>query len=333
MILTIHDWRVNHEHFLSSDDQAQSIYEHARKAASDRRFSTPESICDTIYKHGVTGIFIEPESAILSPAEWLEKSNLRNGTAYHHSHLDRKIFYMIATSLAEGVGISSTARIQAVNKKTVLLVLKKASDHTKKVSMFLMKNLSVTECQLDEMWSFIAKKEKNLESLEKVQGVLGDSWIWIAFDAVHKIFLATVAGKRTMPYAVSLIQELKKVTKCMPTLFSSDQLDQYAYALAHEYGQLVYPARKPGPGRPATKPHFVPPEDLLYVQVVKQYENNRIKKVGKRIVFGDPDKINEVLKKSNVSHCINTSYVERSNGFIRHLDARCNRKTLRFQKF
>ena len=55
----------------------------------------------------------------------------------------------------------------------------------------------------------------------------------------------------------------------MPDLFSSDQFDQYTNDLLQVYGQLVYPARKPGPGRPPN-PRLVPPEDLLYVQVVKQ---------------------------------------------------------------
>ncbi|GAI03523.1 unnamed protein product [marine sediment metagenome] len=45
------------------------------------------------------------------------------------------------------------------------------------------------------MWSFIGKKEKNLDSIEKMGGVLGDAWIRIAFDAVNKVFLATVVGK------------------------------------------------------------------------------------------------------------------------------------------
>ncbi len=48
------------------------------------------------------------------------------------------------------------------------------------------------------MWSFIGKKEKNLDFIEKLGGVLGDAWIWIAFDAVNKVSLATVV-KRKIP--------------------------------------------------------------------------------------------------------------------------------------
>ena len=195
----------------------------------------------------------------------------------------------------------------------------------------LLMNMRVSECQLDEMWSFVGKKEKNLDSVEKLQRLLGDAWIWVAFDAINKIVLAYIVGKRTLPHAVSLLEEVKRITIAIPDLFSSDQLDQYTKALLQVYGKMVYPTRKPGPGRPPN-PRLVPPEDLRYVQVVKQYKRYRVVNVARKIVFGDPEKINEVLDASPVSNKINTAYVERNNGTIRHMDARCERKTYCFSK-
>ena len=151
----------------------------------------------------------------------------RKETAMHRAHLSEQAFETIAKSLAEGVGVATTARIQGVDKKTVLLVLAKASEHAMSISQALMMNLIVSECQLDEMWSFIGKKEKNLTPIEKLQGGMGDAWIWIAFDAVSKVAIATVVGKRTLPHAVQLLEKVKRVTARMPTLFSSDQLNQY----------------------------------------------------------------------------------------------------------
>ena len=34
----------------------------------------------------------------------------------------------------------------------------------------------------------------------------------IAFDAINKIVLAYIIGKRTLPHAVSLLQEVKRIT-------------------------------------------------------------------------------------------------------------------------
>jgi hypothetical protein len=113
-----------------------------------------------------------------------------------------------------------------------------------------------------------------------------------------------------------LHEEVKRVTIQMPDLFSSDQLDQYTNALLQVYGKLVYPERKPEPGR-TPHPRLVPPEDLLYVQVVKQYKKHRVVKVTKKVVFGDPEKVERILAASSVSNKINTSYVERYNGTVR----------------
>jgi len=68
------------------------------------------------------------------------------------------------------------------------------ADHAVKVSRSLLKDIVVSECQLDEMWSFIGKKEGHLDSLEGLEGILGDAWIWIAFDAVHKVVVAHVVA-------------------------------------------------------------------------------------------------------------------------------------------
>jgi len=181
------------------------------------------------------------------------------------------------------------------------------------------------------MWSFIGKKEAHLEPIEKLEGILGDAWIWIAFDSVHKVVLAHVIGKRTESHAVSLLQKVKRITARIPDLFTSDQLDQYTRALLHVYGHTVLPPRNTGPGRPPN-PRLVPPAELLYAQVVKQYRKNRLVGITRKVVFGDPQKLQNIIRRSGVSQTINTSFVERNNGTIRHMDARCTRKTYRFSK-
>lgn len=319
--------------FFEDNDMAQTGYEQARKTALVGKRHSEKSgfVFNSLKKHGVPGLFIDPESSLaLLPANQNRTSH-RFGTALYHTHLTEGNFESIALSLAEGVGVSSTSRIQKVNKKTVLLALTKAGSHAKQVSRFFLRNMRCSECQLDEMWSFVGKKEKNLDSVEKLQGILGDAWVWIAFDAVTKIVLASVVGKRTLSHTVSLLEEVKRVTAEMPELFSSDQLDHYANALLQVYGNMVIPARQPGPGRPP-KPRLVPPGNLNYVHVVKEYKEYRVHKISYRVIYGSAEKISEILNNSAVSSKINTSYVERNNGTIRHIDARCSRKTYRFSK-
>ena len=297
----------------------------------DHRLNINKHLMDTMRAHGVAGLFIDPESALIALSSSQSRISPRRDTAFHSCHLSDEALEILARSLAEGVSVASTARIQNVDKKTVLLALAKAGEQAKKVHHALVKNVEVSECQLDEMWSFVGKKEKNLDSVEKLELIFGDAWIWIAFDAINKIVLAYVIGKRTQPHAISLLEEVKRVTVRIPDLFSSDQLDQYTKALLEVYGKLVYPTRKSGPGRPPD-PRLVPPADLLYVQVVKQYKKYRVVKVSRKVVFGDPEKLEHILASSLVSNKINTSYVERKNGTIRHMNARCVRKTYCFSK-
>jgi IS1 family transposase len=287
LALSINSYEQPHQYFLESQDHVQCIYEQARRNFLDCCCRSDAEIIHKLKAHGVTGLFLEPEQTILSGAVSAE---VKFGNAFYHTHLNEDIFTMIACCLAEGVGIRSAARIAGVDKKTVMLVLDRVADHVAMISRSLMKDLSITECQLDEMWSFIGKKEKHLESLEEISGKLGDAWIWIAFDPVHKLMLAHVIGKRTEPYAVELLREVKRVTLKMLDLFTSDQLDQYANALLQVYGLSATPPRKPGPGRPP-HPKLIPPDDLLYAQVVKTYKQNTLNKITRKVVFGDPEKI------------------------------------------
>ncbi len=56
---------------------------------------------------------------------------------------------------------------------------------------YFFRNLHLSECQLDELWTFIFKKEDQLTSLDKLLGIYGDAWVWIAFSPVCKLVPAT----------------------------------------------------------------------------------------------------------------------------------------------
>jgi IS1 family transposase len=326
--MELHEHR--HDDFFDPRDYFQYLYERCRRSVTNRRPHVAEKMRATLQAHGVAGLFIDPEQTLVACAP-RSRPGPRTGTAFHHTHLEKALFGTIARCLAEGVGIRAAARITNVDKKTVLRVLCRAANHVVRISKTMLQNLVVSECQLDEMWSFIGKKEAHLAPIEKLEGILGDAWIWIAFDPAHKVVLAHVIGKRTLPHAVLLLRKLNRMTAHIPELFTSDQLDQYTQALLQVYGQSVVTPRKPGPGRPP-KPKLIPPEELLYAQVVKQYKRHRLVGITRKLVFGDPRNLQKILQRSNMSQTINTSFVERNNATIRHMDARCIRKTYRFSK-
>src|SRR5919202_4212810 len=73
------------------------------------------------------------------------------------------------------------------------------------------------------------------------------------------------------------------------------------------------------------------PEDLVYATVQKTREGNRVVKVEARLVYGTLLSLAAALLWS-VLGCVNTVFVERSNGTDRHRNARKVRKTYRSSK-
>ena len=77
----------------------------------------------------MAGLFIHPEEILISPSAKRARTCPRSDTALYQAHLSDDAFETITTSLAEGIGVSTIARIQKVDKKTVLYVLARAADH------------------------------------------------------------------------------------------------------------------------------------------------------------------------------------------------------------
>jgi IS1 family transposase len=62
-------------------------------------------------------------------------------------------------------------------------------------------DLWVTECQLDELWSFVHTKEQNLGAAQQWCKTDGDTWVWVAFAPVWRWVVAFVVGQRTQESA------------------------------------------------------------------------------------------------------------------------------------
>jgi IS1 family transposase len=255
----------------------------------------------------------------------------RHGTAYFGLEAEPRIFTIAMRALAEGNSLRGTGRIVGVDKDTVCTWLDRAGRHCRAVTASLFVNFHLHECQLDELWSFIRKKERQVTPAEKVLALYGDAWVWIAFAPEWRVVTAFVIGKRNRASAHLLIEGLKAVScGCMP-FFTSDQLPYYTGALLQGYGQRVIVHHA---GKRQRKPRvkLIPPPDLLYAQVVKRRQGGRVVKILTKVVFGSQEAVQARLAMSKVSHTINTSFVERQHLTCRQCNGRLSRKVLRFSK-
>jgi IS1 family transposase/transposase-like protein len=256
---------------------------------------------------------------------------LTYGTAYFDLDAEVALFDTVICALAQGNGLRATARIVQIDKDTVADWLQRAARHCRQVMLYLWEALSVSECQLDELWSFIHTKERYLATAKRCCDSYGDAWIWLAFAPVWRLVLAFVVGKRTQASANQLLERVVHVTDDQVPFFTSDQLAEYRTALLQAYGQWYQPPRQ-GTRGPHPKPRRVLCPDLLYAQVVKEREHGQVVAVSSKVVFGDEATVKKRLVASCVSTSINTSFVERENLTLRQHTRRLTRETSGFSK-
>ncbi len=256
---------------------------------------------------------------------------LRYGTAYFELEAEQLIFDTAIRALAEGNSVRSTARIVQIDKDTAAAWLDRAARQCRTVMLYLWQHLPVSECQLDELWSFVHTKEQHLLTAKLCCETYGDAWVWIAFAPTWRLVLAFVVGKRTQASANLLLSRVAHVSDQRIPFFTSDQLAEYRTALLEVYGQWYQPARNGSRGC-FPKQRRVAPPDLLYAQVVKRRERGQVVAVTHKVVFGSAEAVQTCLEASAASTTINTSFVERDNLTLRQQNRRLTRKTNGFSK-
>jgi IS1 family transposase len=252
------------------------------------------------------------------------------GTPFFGLKTPMKTVCIALQELAEGLGIRAVARIHGVKPDVVLEWLKKAGQHCQALSECMMRDLNVTQVQLDELWTFVYKKERMLKEWEKLHSEWGDTWVWVAFDPVHKLVIAVLVGERSEEEAIGFVARLRaRLTDACQPLLTSDSLPHYVRAILQAFGVWIQPRRKGKRGR-FPKPRQVPPEDLKYAMVHKERKKGRVVSVTTKVIYGSKDEIQALLEP--LGQKINTSFVERVNLTMRHLVSRLHRKTLCFSK-
>ncbi len=63
--------------------------------------------------------------------------------------------------LVEKGSIKGTARAMGADKDSVALWLKRAGEHCEEVTEYLLRDLNLSQVQIDEIWTFIKKGQKS----------------------------------------------------------------------------------------------------------------------------------------------------------------------------
>jgi IS1 family transposase/transposase-like protein len=216
--------------------------------------------------------------------------------------------------------------VLGVTEETVLAWLRRVAHQAEGVNRHLLRNLPVTQVQLDEMWNFIARKharETDEAGESGPDGEDGRQWIWVSFAPEFRLMVAAVVGPRTLAMAQEVVAVTKARVAGIPAFFS-DGFTCYLAALIAAFHVVTTFARTGKRGRPR-KPLCAPHPALVYGQLVKQKKQGKLLTLSTRVVLG-------AERLTHLGFTISTALVERVNLTLRQALAPLVRKTSSFCK-
>src|SRR5437660_6289197 len=98
----------------------------------------------------------------------------------------------IVACLVEGNSIRATCRMTGAAKNTVTKLLVDLGRACREYQDGAITNLSTARVQVDEIWSFVGSKAKNVPAGKEDE--YGDAWTWTALDADSKLMISWWVG-------------------------------------------------------------------------------------------------------------------------------------------
>ncbi len=208
-------------------------------------------------------------------------------------------------ALTEGSSIRSIERITGVHRDTIMRLGVKVGQGCAKMMDSSMRNLSCNRLEMDEIWGFVGKKDRNVREGDQA---VGSVWTFCAIDAETKLVPAFKCGDRDAATAKAFVQDVAN-RMAYRVQISTDGLHAYVAAMENAFGEFVdYGQIVKTYGHEEANDH-------------RRYSAPKFVSCEKKVIVGSPDE-----------RLISTSYIERLNATTRLHMRRLTRLTLAFSK-
>lgn len=209
----------------------------------------------------------------------------------------------ILSLLTEGNSIRGVERLTGTHRDTVMRLLVKYGNKAQRVLNNRMEDLKPRKMEIDEIWTYVKKKQKMLTSIEVYysKASVGDHYVFVAIDPETKIVPTFLVGKRTKECTYTFVSDLAS------RITAKYQLTSDGFAAYEEVIKSIYS-----------------PGTITYGQLVKEivYEGNR-----KRLTITKKPILGRISLKN-----ISTSIIERQNLTMRTQMRRFTRLTNAYSK-
>ena len=110
--------------------------------------------------------------------------------------------------MAEGVSIRAIVRLTGASKNTVVKLLEDAGQAFTEYQDRAFRGLTCKRLQVDEIWSFVHCKQRNVATAKAAPPQAGDIWTWTALDADTKLIPSWLVSSRDADAARFFISDL-----------------------------------------------------------------------------------------------------------------------------